>query len=103
METPDTLSQRMNELKSEGYTMDFKLTETHLQTTDDKNSFGEDDFIVDKVYRFEGMSNPSDNSILYAITTTDGVKGTLVDGYGISGGQVSKKIREKLNLSLNRN
>lgn len=103
METPDTLSQRMNKLKSEGYTMDFKLTETHLTTTDDKNSFTGEDFIVDKVYRFEGMSNPSDNSILYAITTTDGVKGTLVDGYGVSGGQVSKKIREKLNLSSNRN
>ncbi|MGO3236685.1 MAG: phosphoribosylpyrophosphate synthetase [Psychroflexus halocasei] len=103
MESPDTLSQRMNKLKSEGYTMDFKLTETHLKTTDDKNSFTGEDFIVDNVYRFEGMSNPSDNSILYAITTTDGVKGTLVDGYGVSGGQVSKKIREKLNLSSNRN
>lgn len=80
METLDTLSQRMNKLKSEGYTMDFKLTETHLATTDNKNSFTGENFIVDEVYRFEGMSNPADNSILYAITTTDGVKGTLVDG-----------------------
>lgn len=102
MDKTDTLSGRINQLKSEGYTEDFKLTETHLSTSDEKNTYADKDFIVDRVFRFEGMSNPGDNSILYAITTTAGVKGTLVDGYGVSGGQVSKEIREKLNLSLNR-
>lgn len=102
MDKTDTLSGRINQLKSEGYTKDFKLTETHLSTSDEKNTYADKDFIVDRVYRFEGMSNPGDNSILYAITTTAGTKGTLVDGYGVSGGQVSKEIREKLNLSLNR-
>jgi hypothetical protein len=43
-------------------------------------SFGPDDFNVRKIFRFEGMSNPSDSSILYAIETLTGVKGLLVDG-----------------------
>ncbi|SHE37229.1 hypothetical protein SAMN05444278_101391 [Psychroflexus salarius] len=101
MDKNHTLSTKINDLKEDGYTIDFKLTENALES-DSENSYSENDFIVDKVYRFEGMSNPSDNSILYAITTEDGKKGILVDGYGVSGGQTSKSIQEKLNLSLNR-
>ena len=33
-------------------------------------------------YRFEGISDPDDMSILYAIETRDGCKGTLTDAYG---------------------
>ncbi len=102
MSKTETLSTTINELKSQGYTIDFKLSDQKLESIDQKHSYTKSDFIVDKVYRFEGMSNPSDNSILYAISTEDGKKGTLVDGYGISSGQVSKKLRDKLNLSLNR-
>jgi hypothetical protein len=32
--------------------------------------------------RFEGASDPADNTILYVIETNDGIKGTLVDAYG---------------------
>jgi hypothetical protein len=101
MDSNSTLSTKINDLKEEGYTVDFKLTENALECNN-QSSYSENDFIVDNVYRFEGMSNPSDNSILYAITTEDGKKGILVDGYGVSGGQTSKSIQEKLNLSLNR-
>jgi len=33
-------------------------------------------------YRFEGSSDPADNSILFAIETSDGKHGTLVDAFG---------------------
>jgi hypothetical protein len=51
---------------------------------------------VDKVLRFEGMSSAGDNSILYAITTSNDRKGLLTDGFGASGGQVSRTILKKL-------
>ena len=34
-------------------------------------------------YRFEGNSNPDDMSVMYAIETSDGLKGTLTDAYGL--------------------
>ncbi|MCD2421576.1 hypothetical protein LQ567_02305 [Niabella pedocola] len=34
-------------------------------------------------YRFEGESDPADSAILYLIQTHDGIKGTLLDAYGI--------------------
>ncbi len=89
-----TLSQRMNELKEEGYSIDFNLKDDKI--TNNNDSYMPEDFNVDRIFRFEGMTNPADNSILYAISTNDGKKGLLVDGYGITGGQVSKELREKL-------
>ena len=79
-----TLTFCLNKLMSEGYNIDFKVTEkggklTALQT--EKNYHPEQIQVVD-FYRFEGASDPADNSILYAIETNDGVKGTLVDAFG---------------------
>jgi hypothetical protein len=91
-----TLSQRMNELKEQGYVNDFNLKDDKIINTKEDNTYLPKEFNVDQVFRFEGMTNPADNSILYAITTSDGQKGLLVDGYGLSGGQVSKELREKL-------
>jgi len=98
MNNTKTLSQKINTLKEEGYTLDFNLDKDKITDLSGKKSYTPESFNVDKVYRFEGMSNPSDNSILYAITTSDGKKGVLVDGYGISGGQISKELNKKLNL-----
>jgi hypothetical protein len=93
-----TLSQKMNELKEEGYVNDFNLNVDRITNTKGDNSYLPDECHVDKIFRFEGMTNPADNSILYAISTSDGKKGLLVDGYGVTGGQISKTLREKLNI-----
>jgi hypothetical protein len=93
-----TLSEAINKLKlEEGYKHDFNLIDEYLELKSEKEKYTADEFEVDKVLRFEGMSNPDDNSILYAITTSNGKKGVLTDGYGVSGGQISKTILDKLN------
>lgn len=98
-----TLSQALNKLKlEEGYDHDFNLLDEQIEIKAKEKRFGVEEFDVDKVLRFEGMSNPDDNAIVYAITTSSGIKGTLVDGYGISSGQVSKEMLKKLNLKDNR-
>lgn len=79
----DTLSSRMNQLLKEGYTLDFN----RLTDDDQENKFKEDiqksNFTINHVYRFDGMTNVDDESILYAIETKSGLKGTLVDAYGV--------------------
>ena len=46
-------------------------------------------------YRFEGESDPADSSIVYAIETKTGEKGTLVDSYGLeSDPHVARFIKE---------
>ncbi|WP_121667963.1 phosphoribosylpyrophosphate synthetase [Mesonia aquimarina] len=93
-----TLSEAINKLKEEGYSHDFNLLDEHLENKKDKERYTAKEFDVDKVLRFEGMSNPDDNSVLYAITTSNGKKGVLTDAYGVYSGQVSKEMIEKLKI-----
>lgn len=103
MKEKGTLSQVINKLRTEeGYEEDFNLLDEHLEIKSRNEEFKASDFNVDKVYRFEGASNPSDNAILYAIRTNSGRKGVLVDGYGYSSGQISDEMLKKLDLKANR-
>jgi hypothetical protein len=92
-----TLSETINGLKKQGYTLDFNLGEECIICQQKQTVLSPDDFEIDKVYRFEGESNPDDESILYAISSkiTD-EKGLLVNGYGISSDDTSSMLVEKL-------
>jgi hypothetical protein len=54
---------------------------------------------VVRYYRFEGMTDPADNTVLYVIETSSGEKGLLVDAYGVYAGNVPKEMVEKLQIS----
>jgi len=85
-----------NKLKEEGFKEDFQVTKLGLSTFNNtEKHYGPDQIKIENFYRFEGTSDPGDNTILYAIITDDGTKGTLVDGYGAySDSDVSKFIVE---------
>ncbi len=79
-----SLSVALKEMADRGYTHDFNLLKESRSKNDPvwvemlANRFK----IVDH-YRFDGMTNVDDESILYVIETDSGVKGTLVDAYGV--------------------
>jgi len=98
MKNYETLIEAIQDLKKEGYTYDFNLMDNSISCADISTSFGPDDFNVTEIYRFEGMSNPSDNSILYVIETNTGVRGLLLDSYGTYSGEISQELLEKLNM-----
>lgn len=92
-----TLSETMNELRKEGYVEDFNLQQNCLECRNGQFKVFTDEFKVDKFYRFEGESNPSDSAILYAISSdTQGLKGILVNAYGIYSESVTDEMAEKL-------
>jgi hypothetical protein len=77
-----TLASCLNKLTLDGYTENFKASEKGLLSLQNERIYEPGDIHVNNFYRFEGASDPADNSILYAIETSDGIKGTLVDAYG---------------------
>lgn len=77
-----TLSEGVNESLKKGYHENFKVIAKGLCTHDEKIIYIPQDIAITNFYRFEGYSDPQDNSILYLIETKDGRKGTLVDVYG---------------------
>jgi hypothetical protein len=72
----------INKVVKEGYTHNFMVNDDELVCQDKRESFAPEDVRIVNFYRFEGMSDPEDNSILYIMETNTGLKGTLVDAYG---------------------
>lgn len=76
------LEKCLDKLESEGYTDQYKVQNGKLTDLTNKKNYKAKDVKAVNFYRFEGLSNPDDTSILYAIETSDGRKGTLIDAYG---------------------
>jgi hypothetical protein len=94
-----TLSETMNELRHEGYTEDFNLQQNCLECRNGQFKVFANDFKVDRYFRFEGASNPSDSAILYAISSNDDkVKGLLVNAYGIYSNPITDEMIRKLDV-----
>lgn len=90
-----TLSSCVNKMKEDGFKEDFQVTKKGLTTYNEDKLYKPEQVNIVNFYRFEGTSDPGDNSILYVIETNDGIKGTLVDAYGAySDTDVSKFIVE---------
>jgi hypothetical protein len=90
----DTVSGAVNGLKQRGFTLDFNLQENCLVCQEHKLDI--DDFEIVEVYRFEGNSDPADEAVVYAIQSVNGLKGVLVNGYGISADEMSSEMVKKL-------
>jgi hypothetical protein len=73
----------LNKLEQEGYTDQYKVEKDRLFCLTNNKKYKAKDVKVTNFFRFEGVSNPDDMSILYAIETCDGRKGTLMDAYGL--------------------
>jgi hypothetical protein len=76
------LEKCLNKLENEGYTDQFRVEHGKLCDLTVNKKYKPKEVKAVNFYRFEGISDPEDMSILYAIETCDGRKGTLVDAYG---------------------
>ena len=76
-----SLALCLNRMVLDGYDDDFKINEEGLQSLKTEKIYKPDEVAIVNFFRFEGQSDPGDNSIMYVIETADGLKGTLVDAY----------------------
>jgi len=97
MRNYDTLSEAVNDLQKRGFTTDFKLCEDGLECAMLELKLHTDHFEIVEVHRFDGMTDPADESIVYAIESIDGkIKGMLINGYGIYTESLSDQMLKKL-------
>lgn len=94
-----SLSVAIDDLQKKGYTEDFTLVAEGIESKALKRKWNAGELEVVDYYRFEGMSNPSDNTILYLIETRGGEKGLLVDVYGADIGEISPEMIKKLKIT----
>lgn len=77
-----TLSSCMNKLINDGFTEQFKVNDDGLESSGSGRVYTPKEVHVVNFFRFEGASDPDDNSILYAIQIDGGERGMLTDAYG---------------------
>jgi hypothetical protein len=70
-------------LVEKGYTDQFQITEQGLKNVETGKVYSPSEVQVPNFFRFEGISDPDDMSILYVVETSDGHKGTIIDAYGL--------------------
>ncbi len=93
----DTLSQAVNDLQARGYTDDLTLNDECVICNGSNTTLQPDDFNIDEFHRFEGESNPSDESIVYAISSAKhGVRGVLVNAFGPGASSLNQAMVAKL-------
>ena len=99
MSSYDTVSQAVNELKQRGYTLDFNLKNNCLECQGQELS--SNDFEITEFYRFEGNSDPGDEAVVYAIESKNGLKGVLVNAFGVYSESLGDEMIKKLNFQKN--
>jgi hypothetical protein len=98
MRTYRTVSEAVVGLKKRGYSIDFNLGFDRVTMGKPLFSLASDKFEITEVYRFEGETNPDDEAVVYAIESRDGIKGILVNGYGVSTNAVSDEMIKQLSF-----
>ena len=89
----ETLSGLINRLNSEGFTENFRADDDCITAIYAKKTFNPDELVILETYRFEGMTNPADQSELFVIQSNDGLKGTLTMNYSIDQSQNIELIK----------
>ena len=92
----NTLTAVVNKVVKSGYTDSFKVTKQGLYSSVKANYYNPSQVRIINFYRFEGQSDPADNTILYVIETDDDQKGTLIDAYGPYSDEATNKFMNEV-------
>src|SRR5439155_10566575 len=78
-----TLAGAIDQFVRDGFTANLSVVGNRLRGAATQTTFGAEDIVIREYRRFEGISDPDDMAIVYAIEAKGGVRGTLVDAYGV--------------------
>ncbi len=78
----ETLSQAINRLRGDGFVHDYDAVGTQLVCSKCETAYDPAATRVVEIVRFEGASDPGDQSILFALDTGCGHRGLYASAYG---------------------
>jgi hypothetical protein len=94
-----TVTQALADLRTRGYTDEFNFKDEYLFCDDKGIQFNPQELKITGVYRFEGASDPEDSSVVYAIESATGLKGVLIDSYGVYADERKTKFIKSLTIT----
>ena len=96
-----TLAGALDELARRGFTARFQVFDGGLRAVGGGETMRPKDLVVREYYRFEGISDPDDMAILYAIESTGGVRGTLADAFGVYSDPATSAVMQDVPIRPN--
>src|SRR6266850_1483047 len=78
-----TLTGAIDQFSRNGFPANLSVVGNRLRGAETQTTFGAEDVVIRDYRRFEGVSDPDDMAIVYAIEAKGGIRGTLVDAYGV--------------------
>ena len=95
----DTVVEALNALKKQGYKDDINLKEGRIWCNAKEMNSDPADFIIDEVFRFEGITDPADEAAVYAISSDKhNVKGVFVAAFGHYADRKSTEVLNKIKI-----
>jgi len=70
-------------LQEKGFTEEFQISPDGLKALSSGKIYQPQNLKILEHFRFEGITNPDDEAVMYVVETKDGLKGTIVDAFGI--------------------
>ncbi|MGH7455530.1 MAG: phosphoribosylpyrophosphate synthetase [bacterium] len=98
MASYDTITEALAGLEQRGFTHSFSLKQDCIACEEAGIALPPDQFEIVEVHRFEGMTDPDDSAVIYAIQSREGVKGVLVDAYGVYSDSMKAEMISKLRI-----
>ncbi|WP_158799484.1 phosphoribosylpyrophosphate synthetase [Pedobacter sp. L105] len=96
----ETLTEAVSDLGKRGYEYDFTLAQDCIECKSLDLQLMPEEFEIEEFYRFEGMTDPDDSAVIYAISSPVGnLKGVIIDAYGAYAENVSPELLDKLKIS----
>ncbi len=93
-----TLSSAIEQLMCQDFTAHFGVVGDRLRAFDSGKTFGAHEVTIRGYQRFEGVSDPDDMAILYAIESLDGTRGSLVDAFGVYSNPVVRAFLQDVSI-----
>jgi len=95
----DTLTAAVADLDKRGYEYDFKLEPEFIECKAIDLRLMPEEFEIDEFYRFEGLNDPDDSAVIYAISSQVGnLKGVIIDAYGAYAENLAPDLLDKLKM-----
>lgn len=78
-----TLSQVLNRIREKGFDNPIEMNENNEMICENLGKiYNPEDLLIIKNFRYEGESNPDDNTIVLIVEDKDGDIGYILDSYG---------------------
>ena len=95
----DTVVEAIDGLKQRGYNLDFNIAFDKLICVQNDHCLNPGEFEIREVHRFEGDTNPSDEDVVYAVTSKDGsMKGIVTSAFGTYADSISSDMIKQLSM-----